>query len=145
MEGQSLLYMENRLASRITFCEFDKTLAGPIKDERGTEQGGVSSSDTYKIYNNELLSVAQQSKLGVELSSGVTVSAVGQADDCGLLSNDLTKLALLLHLAKEYCIKFNVELSSSKTHQRNKVLSATIQSEWESHRSTLVMKLNMLV
>ena len=54
MEGQSVLYMENRLANRITFCEFDKTLTGPIHDEQGLEQGATPSSDCYKIYNNEL-------------------------------------------------------------------------------------------
>ena len=115
MEGHSALYMENRLASRITFCEFDKCAAGPIHDEQGLEQGGVSSSDSYKIYNNELLTVAQTSCLGVELSNSLTVSAVGQADDVALLSNNLGSLDLLFHLTKEYCTKYNVKLSSSKT------------------------------
>ena len=45
MECQSVLYMENRLSSRITFSEFNKILVGPIHDEQGLEQGGVSSSD----------------------------------------------------------------------------------------------------
>ena len=45
VDGSSLLYMDNRLTSRITFCEFDKQLAGPIHDEQGLEQGGVFSSD----------------------------------------------------------------------------------------------------
>ena len=40
MEGQSITYMENRLSSRITFCEFDKVLVGPIYDEQGHELGG---------------------------------------------------------------------------------------------------------
>ena len=36
--GSSLLYMDNRLSNRTTFCEFDKTLTGPIYDELGLEQ-----------------------------------------------------------------------------------------------------------
>ena len=115
MEGNSLLYMENRLASRLTFCEFNKKLAGPIKDQQGLEQGGLSSSDCYKLYNNDCLNQTQQSNLGVELGPSLTISAVGQADDTVLMSNDLHKLNLLLYLAMQYCSKFNVQLSQIKT------------------------------
>ena len=45
MEGNSVLYMDNRLSNRATFCEFDSDVAGPIFDEQGLEQGGVASSD----------------------------------------------------------------------------------------------------
>ena len=115
VDGSSLLYMDNRLTSRITFCEFDKQLAGPIHDEQGVEQGGVPSSDCYKLYNNELLKQVQSSKLGVDMGSSLVVSGVGQADDTALLSNDIFKLYHLLQLALNYCRKFNVKLSSSKT------------------------------
>ena len=114
-QGSSLLYLDKRLSNRITYCEFDKTLAGPIHDELGLEQGGVSSSDGYKLYSNELLVTAQESELGVDMGGNLVLSAVGQADDTVLMSNDIIKLNLLLHLAKNYCDKFNVQLSQSKT------------------------------
>ena len=66
---QRLLYFDERLGNRHTFCEFNKHLMGPIKDTRGLEQGGVSSSDEYKLYNNEQASLAQASKLGVAVRS----------------------------------------------------------------------------
>ena len=53
----------------------------PIHDQHGTEQGGINSSDLYKLYNNELLEVLQSSKQGVYLGDGLVVSAIGQADD----------------------------------------------------------------
>ena len=115
MDGHSILYMENRLSSRATFCGFDGLVAGPIHDEHGLEQGGVSSSDCYKLYNNELLTVAQESRLGVNMSKSLTISAVGQADDTVVLSNSLHKLKQLLYLVLEYCTKYNVKLSSTKT------------------------------
>ena len=115
MEGSSVLYMENRLANRLTFCEYDKVFTGPIRDQQGLEQGGLSSSDCYKLYNNDCLNQAQQSNLGVELGPKLTISAVGQADDTVLLSNDLHKLKLILHLTTEYCLKYNVQLSPTKT------------------------------
>ena len=71
MNGHSVLYMENRLANRITFCEFDKVFVGPVHDQQGLEQGGVSSSDCYKLYNNECLKTAQMSKLGVEMGGSL--------------------------------------------------------------------------
>ena len=50
---ERLLYLDKRLSSRLTFCDYDKQLMGPIFDTRGLEQGSVSSSDKYKLYNNE--------------------------------------------------------------------------------------------
>ena len=115
MTGTPLLYIDNRLSFRTTYLEYDKTIAGPIYDQCGLEQGGVSSSDFYKLYNNEQLSVAQESQLGISLGGQHTLSAVGQADDVALLSNDLHKLQHILNLVLQYCRKFNVKLSSTKT------------------------------
>ena len=115
MTGNSTLYIENRLARRATYIAFDNSVAGPINDEHGLEQGGVSSSDYYKIYNNEILTLTQESGLGVRLNDSLTISAVGQADDTAVVSNDLQKLKLLLQLVLDYCAKFNVTLSTSKT------------------------------
>ena len=89
MNPQAVLYMENRLSSRVTYCEFNKTIAGPIHDQQGLEQGGVSSSDCYKLYNNEMLDIAHMSTLGVEMTGNLILSAIGQADDTVILSNDL--------------------------------------------------------
>ena len=107
--------MENRLRNGATYIAFDHEVAGPIRDEHGLEQGGISSSDCYKLYNNEILTLAQESKLGVKLNNSLTISAVGQADDTAVVSNDLQKLKHLLHLVLDYCTKYNVTLSPSKT------------------------------
>ena len=80
MDGNSLLYIKNRLSHRKTYLEWDKEILGPIDDEQGLEQGGCSSSDLYKFYNNELLSTVQKLDQGVDLGDGVVVSAVGQDD-----------------------------------------------------------------
>ena len=73
----SLLYINNRLSNRVTYCEFNSELAGPIHDQQGLEQGGVSSSDCYKLYNNEFLNQAHRSKLGVHMGGKLVVSSVG--------------------------------------------------------------------
>ena len=53
---------------------------GPILNKLGVEQGGCLSDRFYKLANNEQLSTAQDSKLGVTMN-GVSVSSIGQADD----------------------------------------------------------------
>ena len=112
--GQGLLYLADRLSSRQTFVEWDKCLMGPIHDTLGVEQGGCLSDRLYKLANNEQITVAQQSQLGVALNN-IVVSAIGQADDTCLLSDCLYKLQLLLQLAVEYCTKYHVELVPEKT------------------------------
>ena len=75
---------------------------GPIHDECGVEQGGISSSEYFKVYNNDQLNLAQSSKFGVELGP-LTISSVGQADDVGLLSDDIHALQGLLDLSLYFC------------------------------------------
>ena len=87
---------------------------GPIHDEQGLEQGGVSSSDFYKIFGKEQLSLAQQSCLGVKLGN-LTISGIGQADDTALVSNNVNNLFYLLELTKVFCNKYHVELCEDKT------------------------------
>ena len=62
-----------------------------------------------------MLDVAHMSRLGVEMTGNLVLSAVGQADDTVLLSNDLKKLSLVLKLVIDYCTKYNVQLSPTKT------------------------------
>ena len=112
--GQGLLYLAERLSNRLTYVEWDKSLMGPIHDKLGVEQGGVLSDRLYKLANNEQLSVAQQSQLGVRMGS-VVVSSIGQADDTCLVSDCIFNLQLLLNLAVEYCTKYHVELVPEKT------------------------------
>ena len=111
---QALLYLNNRLASRRTFCEWSKVMMGPIHDQLGVEQGGVNSDRLYKLANNNQLVEAQRSQLGVDLGSTV-VSCIGQADDSVLLSHDIFSLQNLLLLTIEYCQHYNVTLVPEKT------------------------------
>ena len=112
--GQRLVYIDNRLKNRKTFLEWDKTVLGPIKDELGFEQGGISSGEFYICYNNEQIQTAQESGLGVSVGP-VDVAAVGQADDVVLISNDVHYLNFLLQLTLDYCKKYHVTLAPEKT------------------------------
>ena len=114
IRDQGLLLIDQRLANRRTVCEWNKILMGPIQDQCGVEQGGINSSDFYKIYNNEQLDLAQSSEFGVELGP-VVISSIGQADDVALLANNLHALQGLVDLTQYYCKKYCVSLSTEKT------------------------------
>ena len=111
---QRVRFWDLRLANRTTFCQWENHTMGPIHDEQGVEQGGPTSSDHYKIYNNEQLTTAQESGFGT-LIAGIDVAGVGQADDTGFLSNDILQLQHLLNLSLLYCKKQQVQLSAAKT------------------------------
>ena len=95
---QRVRFWDLRLANRTTFCQWENHNMGPIHDEQGVEQGGPTSSDHYKIYNNEQLTTAQESGFGTVIA-GIDVAGVGQADDTGFLSNDILQLQHLLNLS----------------------------------------------
>ena len=112
--GQEVALINMRLSNRKTVCEWDQVLMGPIDDECGVEQGGINSSEFYKIYNNEQINTAQASRFGVELGP-VVISAIGQADDVVLLSNEPYALQGLIELTEYYCKKYHVILTTEKT------------------------------
>ena len=87
---------------------------GPIHDSLGLEQGGFNSGDLYKLNNNNQLTVAQLSQLGIPVGS-LVVSCLGQADDVVILSDNLYKLLALVYLTEEYCRAFHVTLVPEKT------------------------------
>ena len=60
------------LASRLTYCEWDKQLMGPIHDLLGAEQGGINSVRLYKLVNNNQIKVAQLTQMGINMSNQMT-------------------------------------------------------------------------
>ena len=80
MSGSALTFVDSRVTNRATVYDWDGVTMGPYHDDTGFEQGGINSSDYYKLCNNEQVKTAQSSELGVDIGSSV-VSAAAQADD----------------------------------------------------------------
>jgi hypothetical protein len=112
--GTALTFIDNRLSNRATVYQWDGQMMGPARDDTGFEQGGINSSDYYKLYNNEQLITAQRSNLGVDIKSSV-ISAIGQADDVIHVANTIDDLHLLVTITEAYCKKYRVKLVPSKT------------------------------
>ena len=49
IKDQGLVLIDERLKNRKTVCEWDRILMGPIRDDCGVEQGGINSSEYYKV------------------------------------------------------------------------------------------------
>ena len=112
--GESLIFLDNRLRNRKTYVEWCKTLMGPILDKLGVEQGGINSDRLYKLANNAELCITQRSQLGVHLGP-VHVASIGQADDVALVSSCPFRLQGLLTLATEYAASHHIQMVASKT------------------------------
>ena len=94
-----LLYFDKRFFNHRTYLQCDKKILGPISDEKvGLEQGNVSSSDLYAIYNKEHLDNVQALGLGVKVF-GQHVSADCLADDVLLLSDNIYFLRNILSVS----------------------------------------------
>ena len=115
MSGNSINYVDNRLTNRITYIDWNRSIMGPIFDQLGLEQGGPNSSEFYKIYGNDHLKTAQNSRQGIDLGNDQIISAIGLADDTCLVANKLSNLFNLLYLTNLYCQKYGVTLCPSKT------------------------------
>ena len=127
MNDDALKLVDNRLKSRTTVYEWDRDLCGPAPDTTGFEQGAINSSDYYKLYNNEQITAANASKLGVSLggntcgnngsniTGNIVISAIAQADDVILCANNIDCLRFLVTLTENYCQKYRVKLVASKT------------------------------
>ena len=114
IKDQGLVLIDERLKNRKTVCEWDRILMGPISDDCGVEQGGINSSEFYKVYNNDQLKLAQSSQFGIMIGP-VTVSSMGQADDVALVADDLHALQGLLDLSLYFCKKKQISLNTAKT------------------------------
>ena len=112
--GQGLVYLDNRMKSRLTYIEWNKILMGPILDKLGAEQGGVNSDRIYKLANNKELQVTQQSNLGVMIVD-IHCGSIGQADDVALVSNDIHRLLCILKLAMDYAKEYHIDMVPEKT------------------------------
>ena len=101
------------MKSRRTFPQWETLLLGPISDKRSLEQGAVNSDRLYKLYNNSQLIEARESGLGVQVGDQ-TIAAIGQADDCVLVSDCPLKLQCLMYSTSLHCNGQHVQLVPEK-------------------------------
>ena len=82
--------------------------------ENGVKQGGILSPILFCVYIDELLNCLIESKLGCHIGH-VSYSALGYADDVGLLTPSVQALQDLLHICETFSEEFRVVYNSKKT------------------------------
>ena len=117
--------INNRLTNRSSYIKYINDIIGPINDTQGVEQGGLLSDRLFRLVGNNQILFAQISKLGVllhypnhpnpDLIPKLIISAIGQADDTALFSNDLFSLNLLAYLSDQYAARSNTIFVPDKT------------------------------
>ena len=123
--SNSLNIINNRLTNRSSYIKYNNDVIGPINDTQGVEQGRLLSDRLFRLAGSDQLLFAQISKLGVPLLypnhpypdsiPKLTISAIGQADDTALFSNDLFSLNLLASLSDQYAVRSNTIFVPDKT------------------------------
>ena len=73
----------------------------------------MMSLESGKIFGKIQLQMAQSSQLGVQLSKNLIISAIGQANETPLVSNNIHSLQNLCQVFVYHCSKFHMV----ETHQ----------------------------
>ena len=82
--------------------------------ENGVKQGGILSPILFWVYIDEILNCLIESKLGCHIGH-VPSSALGYADDVGLLIPFVQALQALLHICETFSEKFRFVFNSKNT------------------------------
>ncbi|CAG2195543.1 unnamed protein product [Mytilus edulis] len=93
----------------------------------GVRQGGILSTDLYKLYVNPLLDRLENSNLGIRIGN-ITCNASACADDIALMSTKEDDTQVLINMAHDFAYMEGYELQPkksvalnllSKTHKKN--------------------------
>ena len=81
---------------------------------QGVRQGGVTSTNDYKVYCNDLLKRAEKMGLGLKINN-IYLGTPTCADDMVMLSENTYELQCLLNLAKSYANEERYQLHPQKS------------------------------
>lgn len=84
-----------------TVVKWGGQLSDSFPIQQGVRQGGILSTDMYKVYNNKLLDRLESTMLGVKIG-GINCVAPTCADDTTLLSRNRSALQTLINISVDY-------------------------------------------
>ena len=80
----------------------------------GVRQGGILSTDLYKLYINPLLDRLQDVGIGLKIGN-INVNNTGCADDIALLSTQLSDAQIMVNMALDFANLEGYELQPKKS------------------------------
>jgi hypothetical protein len=116
----------------------------PFAVSQGLRQGGVLSTDLYKLYINPLLDQTEDSGIGMQIGT-IPCSATTCADDVLLIADSEKNLQILIDTVVNYSKQENYKLQpaksavmSSNTNMENPGYDHTINNESIQKPDTIV-------
>ncbi len=106
-----LTYLLNQGAQTAVKWEHDET--EPFDFTQGVRQGGVLSTDLYKLYVNDVLNQIEESGIGTTIGT-IPCAAPTCADDISLLANSKDQLQILINTVENYSKQENYKLQPAK-------------------------------
>ncbi|VDI75415.1 Hypothetical predicted protein [Mytilus galloprovincialis] len=97
----------------MTSVNWDSELADPFSILQGVRQGGILSTDLYKVYVNSLLNQIEKSGIGAHIGT-IACAAPTCADDVSRLANTPEELQILLDTVENYSKQENYKLQPTK-------------------------------
>ena len=89
-------------------------ISDEINVQQGVKQGGLLSTDLYKLYIEDLLHTFQEMDYGAQIGD-ITVNAIACADDIALIAEDKSDLQILLNTAVQYSTQHHYTLQPQKS------------------------------
>lgn len=86
----------------------------PFKVNQGVRQGGILSTDLYKLYINPLLDRLEHTGLGYKLGN-ISINNTACADDIALMSDNPQDAQILVNMATDFAFMEGYELQPTKS------------------------------
>ena len=100
IEGQLWNLIDSLHTQSETMVKWGGIYSDKFKVHQGIKQGGILSTDMYKIYNNKLLDRLAAVMLGIRIG-GINCVAPTCADDTTVVTNERSPLQTLLSISRE--------------------------------------------
>ena len=114
VEGKSWSGIHSLYQEADSAVKWNGLLSGKFRVEQGVRQGGILSTDCYKLYKNNALLRVEKSGFGASIGT-VFCGAPTCADDVLLMTDDPDELQLMLDIAFDYSGMANYLLQPVKS------------------------------
>ena len=98
--------------------KWDGNISEPFNVNQGVRQGGILSTDLYKLYINPLLDRLETSGLGLKIGN-ISVSNTACADDIALISEIPDEAQTLVNMATDFAFMEGYQLQTTESVAMN--------------------------
>ena len=101
IEGKTWKLINSLQRNARSMVKWDGMISDSFEIQQGVRQGGISSTDMYKVLNNKLLDRLDVTMLSMRIG-GINCVAPICADDVAIVSSNRSALQALVNIAADY-------------------------------------------